>query len=294
MQGTYKITIGDNTYKYKNIITNDGKLTLLNTIGGKRKGWANAIVVGIGSSAATVDDTALNFAVSGADTSMSIVDYVNEKVYFKASLPVNDNYTVYELGCHAGNIASAQRSSQTGGSLLAVFTTSVSLWTDVQGTSVSDTTNNRIGEDSISYSILAAGTAQGFMNLTNDFSQLPADTKFNFAYHCSNLADLILRFKVDDANYYESDAYSVANGYNISSVSKSAFVATGSPTWTDIRFFEIEATATGSPGSISIDALRYDLIGQTGEGLLSRVVITPDAKLIGVTMDVEYVLELDL
>lgn len=291
--GIFRITTGGQTREYRNLITNSGKLDLLKTIAGQKNGWLNSIMVGINATAATVNDKNLGFAVSGAESNMSIVDPINEKIYFKASLPVEDDYTIYELGCHAGNFTTAQRSTETGGSLLTVFVTS-SPWVDSIGTSTSDVVNNRIGIDSISYSILASATAKGGINFVNDFSALPQETKFSLAYYCSNLADLILRFKNDSGNYFQVNTLSVTNGYNISGALKSDFTLVGSPTWSSIKFLEIEAIATGSPGSISLDALRYDITGNSNDGLLSHVIITPERKLAGVTMDVEYVFDFDI
>lgn len=294
MQGLYRIHVGDQTYEYKNLITDSGKLALLKAIAGKRTGWASSIVVGIGSAAATSADQSLQFTVSGAELNLAIVDPVNEKVFFKTSLPAVDDYSFYELGCHAGNFTTAQRSVETGGTLLMVFLTTAP-WIDEIGTFVADTVHNRMGADSISYNILASATAKGGLNVVNDFSQLPASTKFKLAYYTSNISDLILRLKTDASNYYSCNTWTVTNGYNIDSAAKSDFVATGSPDWANIRFLEIEAIATGSAGVVSLDAFRYDLVGTSNEGLLSRVVISPAAvKSPGLPMDVEYELDLDI
>jgi len=294
MQGLYRVHIGKETYEYRNLITDSGKLALLKAIAGKRAGWASSIVVGIGSASASASDQSLQFTVSGAELNLAIVDPVNEKVFFKTSLPEIDDYSFYELGCHAGNFTTAQRSVETGGTLLMVFLTTAP-WVDEIGTSVADTTHNRIGADSISYNILVSATAKGGINVVNDFSQLPASTEFKLAYYSSNLADLILRLKTDDSNYFSCNTWTVANGYNIDSAAKSDFVATGSPDWASIRFLEVEATATGSAGVISLDAFRYDLVGTSNEGLLSRVVISPaQIKKVGLPMDVEYELDLSI
>lgn len=294
MQGCYKVFVNDQIVVCKNIITNSGKLALLKAISGERKGWALSILAGIGAATATATDQSLQFLASGADITTTIVDPVNEKVFFKTSLPVFDEYTIYELGCAASQFASLDRSDSGGGGLLVNITTDLP-WTDTTGVSASDTTNSRIGKDAISYAISASSTVEGNTAFVNDLAHLKPDAEFKLAYYAQNLADLIVRFKVDSSNYYESAAWSVTNGYNISSVQKSAFTATGSPDWANIEVLEVEATATGSPGTISLDALRYELPFITDSNLLSRVVLpTPQDKLPGLTMDIEYMLELDL
>ncbi len=292
MLGTYKIYKNGKLVECKNLITDSGNLGLLRVIAGQRKGWAAAIVGGIGNTAATTSDKQLEYPVTLGDISTTILDPVNNKIYFKASLPVQDECVIYELGCYASNITSTQTSESGGGIPLVTFTTDL-LWIDVDGTSTADTTNNRVGKDSIQYVIGVSGTAKGYSSFVNDLSSLTLDTKFKLAYYTTGITDFILRFKVDDTNYYESDTWAVTNGYHIDVVEKSAFTATGTPAWSDIAFVEIEATAGGSGGSVSIDALRYDLT-ITDEGpLLSRVVlVTPTEKLPGVGLDLEYVLEI--
>jgi hypothetical protein len=292
MQGIYKLTIGDRVYEYKNVITNAGRLGILRALSGQRRGWAAAIVAGIGATAATINDTALEFLYSGGDINATIIDPINEKLYFKASLPLQDEFTIYELGCYASNTLSTQSSESGGGALLAAFT-SDSPWTDTTGTHVIDTTNNRVGPNSIGYTISASASAEGNLAYIADLSFIPTNTTFKFAYHTTGIADIAVRFKVDDSNYYEYAGYPVTDGYHIGVALKSDFVATGSPTWDQIQTLEIETTATVAGGTVSLDSLRYELPTSDESDLLSRVVLTtPQEKLPGVPLDIEYLLEL--
>jgi hypothetical protein len=291
MQGIYRIQLGDVCYEYKNVITNSGRLGLLRAIAGQRVGWAASVIAGVGATTATANDTGLEFQVAGGDINAAIVDPVNEKLYFKATLPLEDELTIYELGCYASNTLSTQKTESGGGSIMALIT-SDSLWTDVDGTHGTDTVNNRVGKDSISYSITASDTVIGQLAFINDLSFIPTNASFRLAYYSNNLADLIVRFKVDDSNYFAYDGWSVTNGYKIGSALKSDFVATGSPSWSQIQTIEFEATATGSTGTLSLDAIRYELPLSNESDLLSRVVITPKQKLPGVPLDIEYLLEL--
>lgn len=299
MQGTYRITLGGKAYEYKNvvyefknIITNAGRLGLLRAISGQVNGWAASIVAGIGNTAADVADTSLNFLVSGGDINATIIDPVNEKLYFKATLPLQDDFTIYELGCYASNTLSTQSTESGGGSLLAVFT-SDSQWTDTDGTHATETTQSRVGKNSISYTIAASDTVIGHLTYINDLSFIPANANIKFAYHINNVTDIILRFKVDDSNYYQYNGWSVTNGYHIETALKSAFTVTGSPSWSTIQTLEVETVANGSGGTVSLDAVRYELPLSTESDLLSRVVlVTPQQKLPGVSLDIEYLLEL--
>lgn len=292
MQGTYKVIYGNQVATYKNIITDIGNLGFLYAISGQRQGWAASIVAGIGDTTATVDDTALEYLVSGGDISTTIIDPVNQKLYFKSSLPLQDEFKIHELGCYSSNTLSTQSSESGGGATIALFT-STSDWNDTTGTHVFDTTNNRIGKDSIAYTLSASATSQGYLNYIADLSLIPTNATFKLAYYVTGVSDLIVRFKVDDSNYYEYDGWSVTNGYHIASALKSDFVATGTPTWDQIQKIDIETIAGGSGGSVSLDGIRYELPLTTDSTLLSRVIL-PEAldKLPGVPMDIEYLLEL--
>lgn len=289
--GTYRIMSNGIVIEEKNLITDSGTFGLLRAISGQRLGWASSMVAGIGNVAADVSDKQLQFPVTGGDITATILDPVNSKIYFKSSLPVQDQCTIYEFGCYSNSILSTQTSETDGGMLLVTFTTDIT-WVDVDGTSAADTTNNRIGKNSISYSIPSSTSVKGYMSFINDLNSIPVNTNFKLAYYTNNVADFILRFKVDDSNYFEADSWAVSNGYHIDVVEKSSFVATGSPSWSNITFLEIEVEATGSTGTVSIDALRYDLPSGVEGPLLSRVVlVSPTEKLPGVPLDIEYVLE---
>lgn len=292
IRGIYRITNGNTVSEYRNIITVNGRIALLTAISGQKQGWAESIVAGIGDTAASANDTALEYLVTGGDITTTIIDPVNEKLYFKASLPLQDELTIYEFGCYASDTLSTQSSESGGGSILVLFTTDTE-WTDTSGTSVADTTNNRVGKDSISYTLAASAVGSGYLSYISDMTFIPTNAKFKLAYDSSGISDFVLRFKVDDTNYYEYDGYSVTDDYHIVSVLKSDFVAVGTPAWSDIQLVEIEATAGGSGGTISVDALSYELPITDASNLLSRVVlITPQEKLPGVPLDIEYLLEI--
>jgi hypothetical protein len=292
MQGLYRITLGDKVYEYKNVITDIGRLGLLYAISGQRLGWATSIVAGIGNTAAASTDTGLEYLISGGDISTTIIDPVNEKLYFKSALPLQDEFKIYELGCYSSNTLSTQSSESGGGALIAILT-SASNWNDTTGTHSLDTTNNRVGKDSIAYTISASASAEGHLDYIADLTSIPSNASFKFAYYVTGITDLVMRFKVDDSNYYEYDGWSVSNGYHISTALKSSFTSTGSPTWDQIQSIQIEITAGGSGGSVSLDAIRYELPLTTDSTLLSRVVLpTPQEKLPGVPLDIEYLLEI--
>jgi hypothetical protein len=293
MRGIYKLISGGKTYTAKNVITNAGKASILNAVAGKSTGFAASMVAGIGTVASTANDTELQFAVGGNDINAIIVDAVNEVIYFKATLPATDNYEIRELGCFSTNYTGAQNSFGSGSITLAMFGENTA-WVDVVGTHILGTSNNRIGTSSIEYANFTS--VEGYLNFQQDLTSLPDNATFDLAYYTDAVSDLIVRFKVDDDHYFECDTWPVTNGYNIAKIAKSSFVATGQPTWDTLNTLEIEAAGTAA--TLSLDALRYTVPVQSEaieSSLLSRVVLTtPQQKLAGVSMDVEYVLELNI
>ncbi len=293
MIGTYRIITADSTKEFRNVITTDGKNRILDAVSGKVTGFASSMVAGVGSTAASSGDKTMEFMAGGADVNAIITDSGSGFIYFKSTLPANDDYEIYELGCYSINYNGVQNATQGSSLLLAVFGDQ-SDWVDDVGSFTLASTNNRIGPLSIQYSALT--NVQGSMPLIKNFSELPSNTTFDLAYYTSGLTDLTVRFKVDASNYFEVDTWPVTNGYHISKIAKSSFTTTGTPTWADIQVLEVEAN--GTAGVLSLDALRYTppVINNTDVGsLLSRVVlITPERKLPGVSMDIEYKLELGI
>lgn len=293
MQGTYRITTEAGVVVAKNVITNAGKASILNAVAGKSTGFATSLVAGIGDSTATINDTELEYAVGGNDVNAVIADLVNEKLFFKATLPSADNYEIRELGCFSTNYTGAQNSFGAGSIALMVFGENTT-WEDETGSSTLANTNNRIGTSSIQYSSFSS--AKGATAFQQDLSILPDNATFDFAYYVNGVSDLVLRFKFDDANYFECASWPVTNGYNIAKVAKSTFTPTGTPSWNALT--ELEVEAAGTTATLSLDALRYTVpvVSEAiNSSLLSRVVLdTPQQKLAGVSMDIEYMLELNI
>lgn len=291
MQGLYNIyQNGLLISQQRNIITTQGKNRIRQILAGKVTGFASSILVGVGSSTPTVNDTVLQFSVEGANILNTMVDDVNNKIYFKTSLPVDKQYKIYELGCYAADGTTAKQFHQN--SLMMTFG-ELTTWTDSSGTHSLNSTNTRVGASSIRYSLLAAGVGRGSTPFQIGIDQLPQYTEFKLAYFANNIADIKVRFKTTDSDYYEGTIVPATNNaYNISSVLKSAFVATGSPSWATITIVEVQATATGSAGTIDLDSIRYDVSTTADSLLLSRALpASPVIKPAGSTMDVEYLLE---
>jgi len=291
VQGLYKIyKDGLLIHETSNLITTQGKNRIRQILAGKMTGFASSIMVGVGPTTPTVDDTELKFSVDGESILNTMVDDVNNQVFFKTSLPVEKQYKIYELGCFASSASTAKQYQQNS---LLITLGELTTWTSSSGSHSLNSTNTRIGASSIRYSLLAAGVGRGSTPFQISLDQLPSDTVFKVAYFSNNIANIKVRFKTTSADYFESTIVPATNNaYNISLVNKSDFVETGSPIWSSITIVEIQATATGSAGTIDLDAIRYDAPAGNTSLLLSRALpSSPILKPAGSTMDVEYLLE---
>lgn len=291
MQGLYSIHSGGILIgQFRNVITDQGKNRVRQILAGRTSGFASSILVGLGATTPTSSDTSLDFAIEGVNILNTMVDDVSNRIYFKTSLPVDRQYKIYELGCYAADSSTAKQYQP--GSLIITFG-EVTNWTDTSGVHTLNSTNTRIGISSIRYSLLAAGIGRGSSPLQNDLSQLPLNTQFKLAYFANNIDNIKVRFKTGGADYYEATVTpGTNNAYNISSVAKSSFTATGAPDWAQITSLEVQATATGSAGTIDIDSMRYDVATTSDSLLLSRALpASPVLKPAGSTMDIEYLLE---
>jgi hypothetical protein len=257
-------------------------------LAGKTTGFASSILVGVGATTPTVDDTELNFSVDGENILNAMVDDVSNKIFFKTSLPVDKQYKIYELGCFAASAVTAKQQNS-----LLITLGELTTWISSSGTHSLNSTNTRIGSSSIRYSLLAAGVGRGSTAFQISLDQLPSNTVFKVGYFANNIADIKIRFKTTSTDYFEGTIVpSTNNAYNISLINKSDFVETGSPLWSSITIVEIEATATGSAGTVDLDAIRYDIPTNDTSLLLSRALpSSPVLKPAGSTMDVEYLLE---
>lgn len=289
MQGLYRIYCdGSLINETSNLITTEGKKKVRQILAGKTTGFASSILVGVGETTPTVDDTELKFTVDGENILNTMVDDVNNKIYFKTSLPVDKQYKIYELGCYAASATTAKQQNS-----LILTLGELTTWTSSSGTHSLNSTNTRVGASSIRYSLLAAGVGRGSTPYQISLDQLPSNTVFKVGYFANNIANIKVRFKTTSSDYFEATIVpGTNNAYNISLVNKSDFVETGSPLWSNITIVEIQATATGSAGTVDLDAIRYDVPTTAATLLLSRALpSSPVLKPAGSTMDIEYLLE---
>lgn len=289
MIGTYRfIQDGNVIAESSNLITTAGKKALLDYAARFTKQLVGSLVVGIGSTAAAVGDKRLAFEVSRASVQNNSVDYPNNAVVFKATIPQDLAVTIYEVGAHT---LDGTQLEDFGSQLLLDFNSLYDSWS--AGAYVS--TNSRMGSALQMTSPVSSATTYTLGNLFLDLSGYSASDTFTLAYRANNafVSSVSFRFVTSAGNYYATAISAPTSGtYTIASVLKSAFTSTGSPDWSNITQVDIVVTSTGGGiGSIDFDAVRVDDTDANREEsvLFSRSVLgSPVVKTADLPLDIEY------
>jgi hypothetical protein len=80
------------------MITNDGKSVIKEFFGGQLKEIADQIVLGSGTTAASLTDTALATLISTLDVKSINADLANDRIVFRATIPAGVSLTINEIG----------------------------------------------------------------------------------------------------------------------------------------------------------------------------------------------------
>lgn len=292
MKGTYRFYQGGKLIaEQDNLITTEGKKAILRYLAGHSGAVARSLAVGTGTAAATVSDAKLQFETGRADVSVISPDYVTQKLVFKATLPQDLEFAIWEIG------ALTVSSSELFGKMLFQFDSDSEAWS--VGSFQSDV--NRIGADALrinaTTSTTTTSTLSGLYLDTSDFGD---SDKFTLAYipQDANLSSLKIRFKTDASNYFEYSFTQLTSGYKIESWAKSVMTKTGSPLWSNITSVDLLVQASGAGATnVDFDGLRIDstLVSNPEYALVSRTVLGAAVVKTDVSpMDVEYTVDVTI
>jgi hypothetical protein len=253
---------------------------------GYSQGFASAIIVGIGSAAATIADTSLQFEVARVGVDLASVDYANNAVVFKGQLSSEVECIIYETGIRTLLNSGNQFDSQ----MLLNFSDS-----DLTSAGTYVATNSRLGSALQLTAAASTTTTSNISNIFYDLSGYSATDQFTLVYRANNafVSNISMRFKTDASNYYTVSLGAGVNGvYTLTTFNKSVPVATGAPDWANITSIDVMITATaGGTASVDFDGLRIEDRDSFREEdvLVSRSVLaTPVVKASGFPLDVEY------
>ncbi|HEY6019983.1 MAG TPA: hypothetical protein VIY48_08790 [Candidatus Paceibacterota bacterium] len=288
MIGRYRFSSGGVLIaESENLITTVGKKAVVDYLAGFTQNLAGAIVLGVGTTAANVADKALEYEVARVPIRLRSPDYTNYGVIFKAQVNLSDAWKAYE----AGLVSSADSPNTYSSKPLLTFDSSFDSWS--AGTFVA--TNSRQNEALRLAPGASATTTATLSNLVVDLSGYSNTDQFNFAFYTASafVSSVVLRLKVDASNYYSYSIATPSNGvYGIYKIAKSAFSATGSPSWANITQAEVAVTSTaGGSGIVDFDGLRIEDLDSYRENdvLVSRSILGAQiTKTAGLPLDIEY------
>ena len=296
---------GKEVGRNKNLITKFGKRYLTQYLAGQSNTNLKDVAIGIGSTAASVNDTQLGFEFYRSPVTMSSIDIQTNSttgvssygVVHKTTIPVDVVGVISEIGIFPTvSLSSTDYASNS----ISTFEDNQS-WTDSNGAfpSVLTTPTPKIGSYYLSMNAPSSGTKQYFNNFNIDISGYSALDSLTIAYRQVdlNLDYVFVRMYDSNNNYYEiryaadvlvgdkiksltlNNLYS--SGYGVGATDQSSIVKIG---------VGVKAKASGAT-AVLFDGLRIndEDAFRTDYGLISRSVLsTPIVKTLGKQMVIEY------
>ena len=306
MFGEYKF-YEDNKeiYRSKNLLTKFGKRYITQYLAGQSNTNLKDIALGVGSTAATVNDTQLGFEFYKSPVSMSSIDIQTSPltgvstygVVYKTTVPVDVAGIINEVGLFpAVSLSSTDYASNS----ISTFEDNQS-WTDSTGAFAPTTTNPfpKIGTSYLSIGAAASQTKEYFYNFNIDVSGYSALDSLTLAYYQSDTnLDYVFVRMYDSSNRYYEIRYpgDLSVGYKVKSLTLnnlySSGYGSGTPDQTSIVKIScgVKAKVAGAT-AVLFDGMRINDEDsfRTDYGLISRSVLAnPITKSLGKQMVVEY------
>jgi len=306
MFGEYKFyEDGKEIYCSKNLLTKFGKRYLTQYLAGQSNTNLKDIALGVGSIAATVNDTQLGFEFYKSPVSMSSIDIQTNSttgvstygVVYKTTVPVDVAGIINEVGLFpAVSLSSTDYASNS----ISTFEDNQS-WTDSTGAYATTTTSPfpKIGTYYLSIGALTSQSKEYFYNFNIDVSGYSALDSLTLAYYQSdtNLDYVFVRMYDSNNRYYEIRyPGDLSTGYKVKSLTLnnlySSGFGSGTPDQTSIVKIScgVKAKVSGAT-AVLFDGMRINDEDsfRTDYGMISRSVLAnPITKSLGKQMVIEY------
>jgi hypothetical protein len=296
---------GQEICRSKNLLTKFGKRYITQYLAGQENSSAKDISIGVGSTAATVNDTQLGFEFYKSPVTMNSIDIQTNPstgtttygVVHKTTLPVDIAGTINEVGLFPSVSLS---STDYASNFISTFEDNQS-WTDSSGivAPVITSPSPRIGTSYLQMTAPLSQAKDYYYNFNFDVSGYSALDSLTLAYYQSDLnLDYVYVRMYDSVDRYYEIRYTGSSsiGYKINSLTLnnlySSGYGSGAPDQTDIVKISVgvKAKSSGS-SSVLFDGLRINDEDsfRADYGLISRSVLaTPIVKSIGKQMVIEY------
>jgi hypothetical protein len=292
-------------YRSKNLITKFGKRYLTQYLAGQSNTSLKDIALGVGSTAATVNDTQLGFEFYKSPVSMNSIDIQTNSstgistygVVHKTTIPVDVAGIINEVGLFP---SVALSSTDYASNSISTFEDNQS-WLDSAGASPTTTTTPfpKIGTSYLSIGASASQSKEYFYNFNLDVSGYSALDSLTLAYYQNDTnLDYVFVRMYDSSNRYYEIRYEgdLLIGYKIKSLTLnnlySSGFGSGTPDQTSIVKIScgVKAKSSGSTTAL-FDGMRINDEDsfRTDYGMISRSVLSnPITKSLGKQMVIEY------
>jgi hypothetical protein len=296
---------GKEIARHKNLLTKFGKRYITQYLAGQNTSSAKDIAIGIGSTAATVNDTQLKFEFYRSAVNVSSVDIQTDQltgnstygVVYKTTLPVDVSGIINEVGIFPSiTFGTTDYASKS----ISSFEDNQS-WSDISGLhpDLISTLSPKIGSYYLSINSASSQEKSYFYNFNLDISGYSAKDSMTMAYYQNdlNLDYVFLRAYDSNSNYYEI-RYPAENtiGYKIISLELNNLYTSGFGSGvTDSKSIVKIAVGIKSKSSgasnVLFDGLRIndEDAFRSDYGMISRSVLSDViTKSLGKQMDIEY------
>jgi hypothetical protein len=310
IKGTYIFSQdGQEIYRSKNVITKFGKRFFTNFIAGNINDLEKDMAFGIGSTAASEDDTRLEFefyrvpVTLGATNIQTANNVTTYSVIYKTTIPQDVAGEIKEVGIYPSTRSSINNFDSK---FLSDFYDSLD-WKDENNNNPQfATTGVKVGDNVLTMTSNSTSARQYTQEIDPiDFSGYSVYDSIKLAFYRNDvrLSSVKVRFYSSNNGYYEITlSPSASIGYYLSpdilmSTVFAGATTTPAPDRTAINKIGIIITpTTGNETSIGMDGLRIndEDTFDPSFGLISRSVLaTALSKATGRAVDVEYKLDLD-
>lgn len=292
-------------YRSKNLLTKFGKRYITQYLAGQSNTNLKDIALGVGSIAATVNDTQLGFEFYKSPVSMSSIDIQTSPstgvstygVVYKTTIPVDVAGIINEVGLFPSVFLT---STDYASNSISTFEDNQS-WADLTGAYPISVTSPfpKIGTSYLSIGAASLQSKEYFNNFNIDVSGYSALDSLSLAYYQSdtNLDYVFVRMYDSSNRYYEIRyAGDLSTGYKVKSLALnnlySSGFGSGTPDQTAIVKISCGVKAKSSGATTALfDGMRINDEDsfRTDYGLISRSVLAnPITKSLGKQMVIEY------
>jgi hypothetical protein len=293
----------------KNIVTTLGKEAILKYLSRESYEYASRLVLGCGSTAASVSDEFLSLEMFATSINFKTLDYTKTptQLVFRSTLPSTFNGVIYESGITTGggSILSDLNSVNDYQELVATFDPDFENWSISSGVAfhtndLEGTPRLRVGKYGLQITAPSSSTIQSTLDSVVPVFPYISSDKIKVALHISGSvpSSVIVKISNDGLNYYSLTIPSnnLSLGYNIVNYNVGQLIATGSPEISQTQSISVIVNSSASESVVTMDAIKFDSISDLEKPILvSRSVLsTPLVVEGGYPFDIEYRLAFDI